>query len=117
MNELEITLNPNLAAQLAASAVVYTKTMEMAQAVAEAAKENADLEGVVDTGAYRDGIKAVQGTHGWARVVASDPKSSWIEFGAPGHEAWGDGSAPLPAHWILRTAAEQLGFKFTKEGH
>jgi len=45
--------------------------------------------------------------HG-ARVIASDNKSSWIEFGIP--------SQNQPPQFILRRAVDSLGLKF-KKGH
>lgn len=59
----------------------------------------------VVTGRYRDGI-IVQETKRGARVLASDQKSSWIEFGNPKRNQ--------PARFILRNAVEALGYTFKK---
>ena len=75
--------------------------LEMAEKVAVLCRAIAP----VDTGRYRDGIKAEK-TFGGARVIATDQKSAWIEFGIPsrGHEA----------QFILRRAAEAVGLKFVR---
>lgn len=62
----------------------------------------------VDTGRYRDGIVVDYPngeSKGTARVRASDEKSSWMEFGNYHH----------PGYFILRNAAESLGYTFVKK--
>jgi hypothetical protein len=73
--------------------------------VAEKIAEQARATAPVLTGAYRDGITAERTPFG-ARVIASDEKSSWIEFGRPNHD--------VPAQFILRRAVDALGLKFKK---
>jgi hypothetical protein len=80
---------------------ILTDTYEVAEAIAERARELAP----VDTGRYRDGIYAQKPSpKGVARVLASDQKSSWVEFGN-GHQ---------PAQYVMRTAVESLGLEFKK---
>lgn len=81
--------------------VVKETALEAAERVAAIARETAP----VVTGRYRAGI-VVQRTKSGARVLASDQKSSWVEFGIP--------SRGQPAHWVLRRAAEAAGLKFHK---
>lgn len=76
----------------------------IADAIAERAREMAPEE----TGAYKAGIIVQETKHG-ARVVATDFKSAWIEFGDP--------PANQPARFILRNAVVSLGLHFKKSGH
>ena len=73
----------------------------MAEKIAALAKAIAP----VDTGRYRDGIKAEKTFLG-ARVIATDNKSTWVEFGIP--------SRQHPAQFVLRRAAEAVGLKFVR---
>lgn len=59
------------------------------------------------TGDYKAGIVTQQTRNGW-RVLASDPKSAWVEFGVPSHNQ--------PPQFILRRATEAAGYKFKKRG-
>jgi len=74
---------------------------------AEAAANEARSIAPIDSGNYAASITAEKTDTG-ARVVASDPISAIIEFGAPGRN--------LPARWILRTGATLAGLKFKKGG-
>lgn len=96
-----ITLDPDLEEKVAALVAAGDKPLEVAKAVAEAARSLAPVK----TGLYRERITA-QRTKGGARVFASDQKSSWVEFGIPSHNQ--------PAQFVLRRAAESLGLKFKK---
>lgn len=102
----EVELIPNLESKLHTFPKVVAGTRAAAVAIAERARELAP----VDTGAYRDGIIVnPPNEKGVARVLSTDNKSSWIEFGtgAPGHDG----------KFVIRTAAESLGYKFiTKRG-
>ena len=75
--------------------------LQMAEKVRDLAKAIAP----VVTGRYRDGIKAEKTTLG-ARVIATDNKSTWIEFGIP--------SRNHEAQFVLRRAAEAVGLKFVR---
>lgn len=100
---ITFTPNPELEKELHKFPVVTTNTEEAARAIAEAARSLAP----VDTGAYRDGI-IVQSPSpkGVARVLATDQKSSWVEFGT--------GSAGHEGQYVLRSAVETVGLKFKK---
>lgn len=98
-----INLDPDLDAKLADMIAKGDKPIEVAEAIASAARADAPVE----SGLYRDGITAQKTPHG-ARVIASDNKSSWIEFGIP--------SQNQPPQFVLRRAVDSLGLKF-KKGH
>ena len=104
MREQEsVDLDPDLDEKLADMIAKGEKPLEIAEAIASAARADAP----VVSGMYRDGISAKKTPHG-ARVVASDEKSSWIEFGIPSHNQ--------PPQFVLRRAVDSLGLKF-KKGH
>ena len=65
----------------------------------------AALSAPVESGDYARSITA-EITPGGARVVSHDAKASWIEFGAP--------NAGQEARWVIRNAAENLGYKFKR---
>ena len=100
---LEVHYNEAFSARIAHMARVRDACLEVAEDAAEYAREIAPY----DTGDYVAGITAEK-TEAGARVIASDPISAIIEFGAPGRN--------LPARWILRTAASMAGLKFKKGG-
>jgi hypothetical protein len=102
MREQEsVDLDPDLDAKLADMIAKGDKPLEIAEMIASAARADAP----VVEGLYRDGISAKKTPHG-ARVIASDNKSSWIEFGIP--------SRNVPPQFILRRAVDSLGLKFSK---
>ena len=104
MREQEsVDLDPDLDAKVNKMIAEGGAPLEVAEKIAAAARANAP----VLSGAYRDGISAAKTPHG-ARVVASDEKSSWVEFGIP--------SQNQPAQFNLRRAVDSLGLKF-KKGH
>ena len=104
MREQEsIHLDPDLDEKVAEMIAKGDTPLKIAEHIAEIARSTAP----VVTGAYRDGISAQKTPH-CARVIASDNKSSWIEFGIP--------SRNQPARFILRRAVDSLGLKF-KKGH
>lgn len=100
-DDVRIDLDPDLDEKVAHMPEVKTASLDTARKVAALARSRAPKE----TGTYADGI-VVQETKGGARVFAADQKSAWIEFGVPGRNQ--------PARWVLRSAAEALGLKFTK---
>jgi Bacteriophage HK97-gp10, putative tail-component len=101
MDITKIELDSNLESKLHEFSWVTASTAEVANAIAERARELAPVE----TGRYRDGIVVDSPNgKGVARVHATDQKSSWVEFGTHDH----------PAQFILRTAVESLGLKFKK---
>ena len=105
MREQEsVDLDPDLDEKLNKMIAEGGKPLEIAEAIASAARADAP----VVEGLYRDGISAKKTPHG-ARVIASDNKSSWIEFGIP--------SQNQPPQFILRRAVDSLGLKFWKGGH
>jgi len=105
MREQEsVDLDPDLDAKVNKMIAEGGKPLEVAEAIASAARADAPVE----SGLYRDGISAKKTPHG-ARVIASDNKSSWIEFGIP--------SRNQPPQFILRRAVDSLGLKFWKGGH
>ena len=86
------------------------KPLEVAEKIAAAARANAPVGNPAtdpNSGKYAAGISAMRTPHG-ARVVASDNKSSWVEFGIP--------SQNQPAQFNLRRAVDATGYKF-KKGH
>jgi hypothetical protein len=101
-----ILLHPNLDSDLADFIARGDTSLQIAEKIAEVARATAPVE----TGRYRDGITAEKTSRG-ARVIASDNKSSWIEFGIPSHNQ--------PAQFILRRAVDACGLKFEKkrQGH
>ena len=104
MREQEsVDLDPDLDEKLNKMIAEGGKPLEIAEAIAAAARADAP----VVSGAYAAGITAAKTPHG-ARVIASDNKSRWIEFGIP--------SQNQPPQFILRRAVDSLGLKF-KKGH
>lgn len=104
MSEYKFELDELLEEKLHHMPLLQTKCVEAASAIAERAVQTAP----VDSGAYERGI-IVQPFRGGARVLATDPKSHWIEFGIP--------SKNVRPQFILRNAAVSLGFKFRKSSH
>ena len=84
----DIRLDPNLQDKLHNMPEIRTITEDAATQVAQIARSMAP----VLTGAYQRGILTQQTKDG-ARVLATDEKSAWIEFGIP--------SRGIPARWIL----------------
>jgi hypothetical protein len=89
--------NPLVEDQIRRSVEMERALRAQAEAAAAAAREMAP----VDSGDYRDGIKADSDRDPIARaaVVATDFKSHWIEFG----------TIRQPARAILRRACEAVG--------
>jgi hypothetical protein len=101
MREQEsVDLDPDLDEKLNKMIAEGGKPLEIAEAIASAARADAP----VVSGLYAAGITAAKTPHG-ARVIASDNKSSWIEFGIP--------SQNQPPQFILRRAVDSLGLKFS----
>ena len=98
-----IDLDPDLDAKIQDMIAKGDAPLAIAENIARTARANAP----VLTGAYRDGITAKKTPHG-AAVIASDEKSSWVEFGIP--------SQGQPAQFNLRRAVDATGYKFSK-GH
>lgn len=101
MSEYTFELDPLIEEKLHKIPELQTKSVEAAKAIAQRAVETAP----VDSGDYQRGI-IVQDFRGGARVLATDQKSSWIEFGIP--------SRNVRPQFILRNAAASLGFTFRK---
>jgi hypothetical protein len=80
---------------------VVAPTKAAADKIATVARDTAPVE----SGDYKAGI-VTQKTQSGYRVVASDPKSAWVEFGVPSHHQ--------PPQFILRRAVESAGYKFKK---
>ena len=99
--DVVVNLEPGLAEKIMDMLGVRSAAMSAARKIASIAQGTAPH----DSGDYAAGISAEETPHG-ARVVASDPKSAFIEFGVPGRNQ--------PARWILRNAAVSAGLKFTK---
>lgn len=104
MDDIEFIPNPQLEKDLHTFKPVTESTEKAANVIAAAARELAP----VDTGAYRDSITVDKPSqkNGVARVVATDQKSSWIEFG--------NHHTNQPPQYVLRTAVEMTGHKFKK---
>ncbi|MFF1633971.1 hypothetical protein [Leifsonia sp. NPDC058248] len=101
-DDFHLDLIPDLDMKVGKLPEVIASAEPIARKIAEIARSTAPFE----SGDYQDGIEVQTTKHG-ARVLASDPKSAWIEFGVP--------SRGIPAKWNLRRAAEALGLKF--RGH
>ena len=102
MQDMTIIIEPGLDDAVASMIVKGDSALDIASKIAEAARGIAP----VALGNYRDGIKAERTAHG-ARVIASDQKSTWVEFGIPSHNQ--------PAQFVLRRAVDSLGLKFKKK--
>ena len=101
--QYSVHIDMNCDAKVKAMVAKGDTPLQIAEKIASAARADAP----VVTGRYRDGIHAKKTLHG-AAVIASDNKSSWVEFGIPSHN-----QAP---QFILRRAVDSLGLKFRK-GH
>lgn len=101
--EIKIELNPNVEKDVEEFVGKGDSAMQVAEKVLKIAVSNAPR----DTGRYASGLQ-VQKTRYGARVYAKDEKSAWIEFGIP--------SRGIPAQFVLRRAAAQLGLTFRKKG-
>jgi hypothetical protein len=101
--DVHIDLVGNLDELVAKLPELESSSHDAALAIAAAARALAP----VDQGNYIDGI-VTQKTPSGTRVVATDQKSAWIEFGVP--------SRGIPARFILRRAVEAVGLKFKKRG-
>jgi hypothetical protein len=100
-----IELNSNLMNELHKFPEVESAAKEVADAIAARAKEMAP----VDSGNYQTGISSEPSNKknsGVWRVISRDQKSSWIEFG----------TSTRPGEFVIRSAAESLGYKFKKKG-
>ena len=97
----ELNLREGLDADVLNVVAKGDTALVMAGKIAALAKAIAPVE----TGRYRDGIKFEKTPLG-ARVIATDQKSTWIEFGIP--------SRNHEAHFVLRRAAEAVGLKFIR---
>jgi hypothetical protein len=94
--------NPDLERELHKFPDVVASTDDVANEIAERARDLAPVE----SGAYRDGIIVQKSSpKGVARVLATDQKSAWIEFG---------NGRSIHAQFVMRTAVESLGLKFKK---
>jgi len=101
-DEITFTPNPNLEKDLHTLPSIVASTDEIAEAIAQRARDLAPVE----TGRYRDGIIAQKASpKGVARVVATDQKSLWIEFG---------NRRGAHAQFVMRNAVESLGLEFKK---
>lgn len=99
----EVTLNPNLEKELHVHPAVMSSSRASVVAIADRAQSMAPVQ----SGAYKEGIRVdPPNAKGVARVHATDQKSTWVEFG----------TATQPGQFIIRSAAESLGFKFVKKG-
>lgn len=101
MPETTVEIIPDIEEQVVHLVAQGDAPSEAAQKIADNARANAP----VLSGAYAAGI-IVQKTKRGARVVATDPKSAWEEFGVP--------TLGQPARFVLRRAAEASGLKFKK---
>lgn len=108
----EIALAAGLEQMIEGHAEVRTAAQTIAENIAEAARNAAPVgDPSIDdaSGSYKQSIVVQQsnkGNSGLFRVFAGDRKASWIEFG----------NANQPARFILRNAAESLGYQFIKKG-
>jgi hypothetical protein len=108
-----VRLNPNLEAELTGHLAEHGPMSlllgEYADEIAQEARRIARAE-YYRTGAYLRGIRAEHGLdeHGElvGRVVATDFKSHWAEFG----------TSRMRARHVLRRAAERVGFRVVGAG-
>ena len=99
--DVQINLDPGLEKKLHQFPIVTSKV----QAAAVLIQAQAKADAPVDTGAYRDGI-VVEKSRNFAKsgayiVKATDPKSSWVEFGNKTHQAL----------YVIRNAVLAAGFR------
>lgn len=98
-----VELAPDLEKKLHTFPAVTAGSRAAAVAIAERAREMAPVQ----TGSYQAGIIVnPPNEKGVARVLATDQKSSWVEFG----------TATQEGHFVVRSAAESLGYRFIKKG-
>jgi hypothetical protein len=102
MADINIHLVPGLEEAVRHLPELHRTTRDAADAAASIARSMAP----VDEGDYVAGIEVQDTPGGGARVLASDQKSAWIEFGIP--------SRGIPANFVLRRAAEAAGLSFKK---
>lgn len=100
-DDIRIAIDPNLDQKVHEMPEIQVAATDVAERIATVARSTAPVQ----TGRYAAGIQ-VEDFKGGARVIATDQKSSWIEFGVP--------SQGQPARWTLRNAAASLGLKFRK---
>ena len=100
MEEMNINIFPNINVLVSDMDGIRTACADGAELIAAQARSIAPVE----SGNYVAGI-SVDRTKGGARVYAGDQKSHWIEFG----------NSHQPAQFILRRAAEMVGFTFSKK--
>ena len=96
-----VSLDPDLDDKVNKMIAEGGTPLQIAEQIAAVARANAP----VLSGKYAAGISAAKTPHG-ARVIASDEKSSWVEFGIP--------SQGQPAQFNLRRAVDATGHKFSK---
>ena len=97
--DFTLTIDPDLDLAVAKLVDKSDTAIDACNKIAAAARSLAP----VDSGDYQSKIK-VERFKGGARVLASDYKSSWIEFGGGGN----------PAQFVLRRAVDSVGLKFKK---
>ena len=109
MADIRIDLDEEALWKVGETDEVQSATKSAADSIAARARTTAP----VDTGAYRAGIvverSSRQMKNGQSNayvVLATDPKSAFIEFAHNNREG----------SWNLRTAAESLGLQFVKKG-
>lgn len=99
MASVEWDLDPNLNAKVGNKIAGSAAPMEIAEELAERAKNLAP----VDSGEYKDSIRAEK-TKAGARILSDVYYSTFIEFGAP---SWN-----IAPQYVFRRAAESLGLTF-----
>lgn len=105
--DVDIKIDANIDEKLKTFPELVVESKEIAEAIRLRAQSLADYKLKNPTGKYAAGIIVQpigRGLPSGYRVLATDNKSSWIEFG----------NSHQPALWIIRDAAESMGLKFKK---
>lgn len=107
---MRITINDDvLNARVAKLAAVHQAAHDAAEKIAETARGTApEVSGDYKNGIIVQDFGSPSSRKAGARVLASDFKSAWIEFGVP--------ERGIPATFNLRNAVDSAGFKFKSHG-
>lgn len=102
-DKIRVEIDGNLDDAIRKLPELKAASKDAADEIARIARDTAP----VDQGDYKSGIVTQETKNGY-RVLASDQKSAWVEFGVPSHHQ--------PPQFVLRRAVEAAGFKFKKRG-
>lgn len=101
MDDVVVDIDNDIDVKIHTVPEVKSASHEAVDKIASIARDTAPVR----DGDYKAGIVTQETKFGW-RVLATDQKSAWIEFGIPSHNQ--------PAQFILRRSAVSAGYKFSK---